>query len=214
MRYIHALVPVRETIENGLRRERMFYAIDAIREIVANALIHQDFSITGTGPMVEIFSNRIEITNPGRPLIDVFRIVDTPPRSRNEKLSALMRRMRICEESGTGWDKSVIACEFMQLPAPRMDVYEESTKVTLLSETKFSDLSTKDRLWACYLHACIRYIQGDYLTNRSLRERFGLKDTSSGMISRIIKEAVAQKLIRPFDQETAPRYMKYIPSWG
>ena len=214
MRYIHALVPAKETIENGLRKKQAVYAIEAIREIVANALIHQDFSITGAGPMVEIFSNRIEITNPGRPLIDVFRIVDTPPRSRNEKLSALMRRMRICEESGTGWDKSVIACELMQLPAPRMDIYEESTKVTLLSETKFSDLSTKDRLWGCYLHACIRYIQGDYLTNRSLRERFGLKTTSSGMVSRIIKEAIAQNLIRPFDQETAPRYMKYIPSWG
>ena len=106
------------------------------------------------------------------------------------------------------------ACELMRLPAPRMDIYEESTKVTLLSETKFSDLSTKDRLWGCYLHACIRYIQGDYLTNRSLRERFGLKDTSAGMVSRIIKEAIAQNLIRPFDQETAPRYMKYIPSWG
>ena len=214
MRYIHALVPAKETIENGLRKKQAVYAIEAIREIVANALIHQDFSITGAGPMVEIFSNRIEITNPGRPLIDVFRIVDTPPRSRNEKLSALMRRMRICEESGTGWDKSVIACEIMQLPAPRMDVYEESTKVTLLSEMKFSDLSTKDRLWGCYLHACIRYIQGDYLTNRSLRERFGLKTTSSGMVSRIIKEAIAQNLIRPFDQETAPRYMKYIPIWG
>ena len=214
MRYIHALVPAKETIENGLRKKQAVYAIEAIREIVANALIHQDFSITGAGPMVEIFSNRIEITNPGRPLIDVFRIVDTPPRSRNEKLSALMRRMRICEESGTGWDKSVIAGEIMQLPAPRMDVYEESTKVTLLSEMKFSDLSTKDRLWGCYLHACIRYIQGDYLTNRSLRERFGLKTTSSGMVSRIIKEAIAQNLIRPFDQETAPRYMKYIPIWG
>lgn len=214
MRYIQALIPAREIIENGLRKEQTVYAIDAIREILANALIHQDFSITGAGPMVEIFSNRIEITNPGRPLVDVFRIVDTPPRSRNEKLSALMRRMRICEESGTGWDKSVIACELMRFPAPRMEVYEESTKVTLLSETKFSDLSTKDRLWACYLHACVRYIQGDYLTNSSLRERFGLKDSSSGMVSRIIKESIAQKLIRPFDQETAPRYMKYIPSWG
>ena len=41
----------------------------ALREFVANALIHQDLSISGAGPMVEIFENRIEITNTGEPLI-------------------------------------------------------------------------------------------------------------------------------------------------
>ena len=181
---------------------------------MANALIHQDFSISGTGPTVEIFSNRIEVTNPGRPLVDVFRIVDTPPRSRNEKLSALMRRMKICEELGTGWDKIIIACELQQLPAPRIEIYEESTRVTLYSEVQFSNLSIEDRLWACYLHACIKYLNGDYLTNTSLRQRFGLKVSSSGMVSRIIRDAVEKKLIRPFDPDTAPRYMKYIPIWA
>jgi hypothetical protein len=95
-----------------------------------------------------------------------------------------------------------------------MDVYEESTKVILFSETRFSDISIEDRIWGCYLHACIKYIQGDYLTNSSLRSRFGLKDSSSGMVSRIIKESVEKKYIRPFDPNTAPRYMKYLPIWG
>ena len=146
--------------------------------------------------------------------MDAFRIVDTPPRSRNEKLSALMRRMGICEELGSGWDKIVLACELQQLPAPKMDIYEESTRVTIMPEVKFSDLPLEDRLWACYLHACIKYINSEYLTNRSLRERFGLIESSSGMVSRIIKEAVERKYIRPFDPDTAPRYMKYIPIWA
>lgn len=213
IRYIGALTPAREVIEDGIRKEKTAYPMLAVRELVANALIHQDFSITGTGPTVEIFSNRMEITNPGRPLVDVFRIVDTPPKSRNEKLSALMRRMGICEELGTGWDKVIVACELQQAPAPRMDVYEESTRVTMLAERRYSDLTIEDRLWACYLHACIKFLQNDYLTNSSLRERFGLKDSSSGMISRIIKEAVTKGLIRPFDPEAAPRYMKYVPGW-
>lgn len=147
-------------------------------------------------------------------LVDAFRIIDSPPRSRNEKLSALMRRMGICEELGTGWDKIAIECEVHQLPAPRMEIYEESTKVVLFSEMKFADLSIEDRVWGCYLHACIKYIQGEYLTNASLRKRFGLKDSSSGMVSRIIRETVAKGYIRPFDPDTAPRYMKYIPEWA
>ena len=214
IKYIGAVIPSKEVIVDGIRKEETAFPMLAVREIVANALIHQDFSVKGAGPTVEVFSNRIEVTNPGRSLVEVFRIVDTPPKSRNEKLSALMRRMGVCEELGTGWDKIVIECELRQLPAPRIDIYEESTKATLFSETKFSSISIEDRLWSCYLHACIKYIQGDFLTNSSLRVRFGLKDSSSGMVSRIIKDAVEKKYIRPFDPDTAPRYMKYLPIWG
>ena len=63
-------------------------------------------------------------------------------------------------------------------------------------------------------HACIKHVQGEYLTNSSLRERFGVKESSAASISRIIKEAVVKKLIKPLDPDTAPRYMKYIPVWA
>lgn len=214
IRYIEALIPTRELILDALREKDSAFPILAIRETVANALIHQDFSITGTGPVVEIFENRIEITNSGLPLVDVWRIIDNPPKSRNEKLAALMRRLKICEELGTGWDKIVITCELAQLPAPRIDLYEDSTRVTLFSKIPYSNISSNDKLWACYLHACIKYVQGEQLTNSSLRARFGLKESASGSISRLIKDAVEKKIIRPLDPKTAPRYMKYIPAWG
>lgn len=69
-------------------------------------------------------------------------------------------------------------------------------------------------LWPTYLHACIKFTEGEALTNTSLRERFGVAETSAGSISRLIKEAVNKKLIRPVDPTTAPRYMKYIPIWA
>lgn len=212
--YIEALIPSEEIISGAVRNKIVAYPILSIREAVANALIHQDFSISGTGPVIEIFSNRIEITNPGTPLIDINRIIDNPPRSRNEKLASLMRRLKMCEELGTGWDKIVIACELQKLPAPKIYSYDESTRVTLFSEAAFSSIALEDKLWACYLHSCIKQIDGEYLTNASLRERFGLKDTSAGSVSRLIKEAVKQGLIKPLDPTTAPRYMKYLPFWA
>lgn len=214
IQYIGALIPTQEVIAVALREKKTAYPIIAIREAVANALIHQDFSVTGTGPVVEIFENRIEITNPGVPLVDIRRIVDNPPKSRNEKLAELMRRLKICEELGTGWDKIVISSELLQLPAPRIDLYQDNTKVTLYSEAAFSNLSADDKLWACYLHACIKQVQGEQLTNKSLRERFGLKETSSASISRLIKDSVEKGIIKPLDPNTAPRYMKYIPFWA
>lgn len=214
IKFIEAIIPTQEHIDGALREKKTAYPILAIREAVANALIHQDFSITGTGPVVEIFENRIEITNSGTPLVDVKRIIDNPPKSRNEKLAALMRRLKICEELGTGWDRIVMTCELLQLPAPKIDLYEDSTRVTLFSEVPFSNISMEDKLWACYLHACIKHVQGEQLTNSSLRERFGVKESSSGSISRLIKEAVSLKLIKPLDPTTAPRYMKYLPIWA
>lgn len=214
IKFIEALIPTQEIINGALREKKSAYPLVTIREAVANALIHQDFSITGTGPVVEIFETRIEITNPGTPLVDVRRIIDNPPKSRNEKLASLMRRLRMCEELGTGWDKIVISAELQQLPAPRINLYEGSTRVTLFSEMPFSSISSEEKLWACYLHACIKQVQGEQLTNRSLRERFGLKDSASSSISRLIKEAVEAKLIKPLDPATAPKHMKYIPVWA
>ena len=214
LKLIKAYLPSKETIINGLRTNISSYPDIAIREIIVNALIHQDFSISGTGAVIEIFSNRIEVTNPGTPLIEIYRIVDNPPRSRNEKLAELSRRLRMCEELGSGWDKIIASCELMQLPAPHINIYEESTKVTMLQALKFADMSLEDKLWATYMHACIKYLNQEQLSNASLRERFGLKESSSGSVSRLIKLAVDKNLIKPFNNETAPRYMKYIPIWA
>ena len=212
--FVEALLPARERRDNPLREKETAYPLPVLREIIANALIHQDFSITGSGPLIEIFENRIEVTNQGTPLVDILRIVDNPPKSRNEKLASLMRRLRICEELGTGWDRVVAICEQNNLPSPKINLYNENTKVTIFSNMPFSDIPLEDKLWALYLHACIQQLQGEYLTNSSLRKRFGLLDNNSASISRLIKEALAQKLIKPFDSNTAPRYMKYIPIWG
>ncbi len=215
LQYLSALLPSRETIpQSGIRTKITAYPEIAIREAVANALIHQDFSVRGSGPMVEVFANRIEITNPGAPLVDTIRILDNPPRSRNEKLASLMRRLHICEEAGTGWDKMVMACEYAQLPAPRMTIYANDTRVTLYSMMKYADIPLDDRIWACYLHACIQFMQGEQMSNASLRERFGLGSSGAASISRLIKDTIRENLIKPADPNTAPRYMRYIPIWA
>ena len=211
--FVEALLPSQEVIVGAMRETRTAYPSVALREAIANALIHQDFSITGTGVVIEIFKNRIEITNPGVPLVDVARIIDNPPKSRNEELASLMRRLRMCEELGTGWDKIIISCELQQLPAPHIDIYEENTKVTLFSKVDFFNLSPNDKLWACYMHACIKYIQGEFLTNSSLRTRFGLEEKSSASVSRLIKDACEKGRIKKLE-DTAPRHTKYVPAWA
>lgn len=214
MEWLTALIPSKEIFEGATRKTVKQYSDIALRETIANALIHQDLSISGTAPIVEIFKTRIEITNPGVPLVDIKRIIDNPPKSRNEKLANLMRRLRLCEELGSGWDRIVISSENNKLPAPKITLYEENTKVVLYSEKPFSSYTLEEKIWACYTHSYIRYVSNSYMTNRTLRERFGLKETASASISRLIKEAVKRKIIKIYDTETAPRYMQYIPYWA
>ena len=71
--------------------------------------------------MVEIFSDRIEIMNPGKPLIDTDRFLDHSPKSRNEDLASFMRRINVCEERGSGIDKVITYCEIAQMPAPSFE---------------------------------------------------------------------------------------------
>lgn len=214
VRYVNALLPSNEDVNTVQLSTISKFPLPSIREAIANSLIHQDLYITGAAPVVEIFENRVEVTNPGTPLVDVLRIIDNPPKSRNEKLASLMRRLKMCEELGRGWDRMVLACEAQFLPAPHIDVFQDSTKVTLFSKIEFSNIPMEEKLWSCYLHACLMYVQGEVLTNKSLRDRFGVKETSAGSISRLIKESVREKLIKPIDPDTAKRYMKYIPIWA
>ncbi len=65
MTYINGLLPKNEHIGQALRQETTLYPEIALRELVANAIIHQDMTVTGAGPQIEMFSDRIEITNPG-----------------------------------------------------------------------------------------------------------------------------------------------------
>ena len=213
--FIDGALPVTEEISGARRDVKNAFPQSAIRELIVNALIHQDLSVTGAGPMVEIFNNRIEFTNPGTPLVRIDRIVNDPPQSRNEKLSALMRRLGYCEEAGSGWDTIIEGCEDYLLPAPRIDADSgTSTRIALFGHKEFREMTPDERLDACYWHACVRYGRGEFINNSSLRERFGLKPSNTAQISRLIKEAVGKPLIKPLDPATSPRYMVYMPYWA
>jgi predicted HTH transcriptional regulator len=204
-------VPTNEVIEQALRKTVPMFPELAVRELVANALIHQDFFTSGTGPMVEIFEDRMEITNPGEPLVDTLRFVDTPPKSRNEALASMMRRFRICEERGSGIDKVVYQVEFYQLPAPYFEVPEGFTRIMLFAHKPLNEMDKADRVRACYLHACLKWVMREWLTNASLRQRFGVEEKNKAAVSRYIREAVEDGAIKPFDESASKKLMKYVP---
>jgi len=211
--YINSQVEQNESIEQALRTKVKMYPAIAIRELVGNAIIHQDFSIRGTGPIVEIFDRRIEITSPGLPLLDPIRFIDGPPRSRNEALAAMSRRLNMCEELGTGIDKVIRAVELFQLPPVLFETPVDSTKSTLWAHKPLDDMSREERVRACFQHACLCIVAGEQMTNATVRKRFGLDNKQSAKATRIINETLETGAIKPVDPTAARRYMKYVPQW-
>ena len=212
--HIRAWTPSNEVLGPALRREVPMFPPIAIRELAANALIHQDFAITGAGPMIEVFDRRLEVSNPGEPLIDTERFLDSQPRSRNEALASLMRRLNICEERGTGIDKVVDAVEAHGLPAPVFERPGGFTRASLFAHKPFRDMDRRERLHACYMHACLRHVTQQPMTNSSLRARFKIADRNASTVSRILAEAVDEELIVVADPAAGPRLRRYLPFWA
>lgn len=212
--YVNGLLPSNEVIGQALRKDVPMYPELAVRELVANALIHQDFFMSGVGPMVEIFDDRIEITNPGEPLVSTDRFVDTPPRSRNEGLASLMRRIGICEERGSGIDKVIRLVEVFQLPAPIFEVPDGFTRSVLFAHRPLAQMDKADRIRAVYQHACLRYVNREQLTNTSVRERFGIEPVNKAAASRLIREALDAGVIQLVNEDVGDKLRAYVPKWA
>jgi ATP-dependent DNA helicase RecG len=215
VKYIMDQLPTNEVIEKALRKQVKIFPDKAIREFVANALIHQDFSVTGTGVMIEIFHDRIEITNPGIPLVDTNRFIDTAPKSRNEILAGLMRRLNICEERGSGIDRAIESIESFQLPAPKFIRGDDYTRIIMYAPISLTRMNNEDRIRACYQHTCLHYISNQLVNNQSVRKRFNISKNNVSFASKIISDTLEAGLIKSSDPDNASKkFASYIPFWA
>ena len=212
--FVHSAAPQNHSIEQVVREEVKMFPKQALRELIANALVHQDFSVTGASVMIEMYADRVEVSNPGTPPISVERFIDEF-RSRNERLADFMRRLGICEEKGSGVDKVVKAAEVFQLPAPDFRVGELRTTAVLFAHQDFAAMSRADRIRACYQHCCLMYVSNQRMSNQSLRERFGLPESKAATVSLVIGAAKDAGAIKADESETnSTRYARYLPFWA
>ena len=205
--FVMGQLPQNEVIEDALRKEVKLVPEVTIRELVANALIHQELAIAGASVMVEI-------SNPGEPIVPVERFIDGY-QSRNERLADLMRRMGICEEKSSGIDKVVAAAEAYQLPAPDFRAGHWRTVVTIFGPRPFEDMDRDDRVRACYQHCVLRWVMAERMTNQSLRERFHLPESKSATVSQVISATIDAELIKLDERAgTSRKLARYLPIWA
>lgn len=215
IRWIYSQIPEPEVITKIYREQKITYPEKAIREIIANALIHQDCEIEGMRPMIEIYKNHIEISSPGSCLVDPDKIIESVPKARNERMVDIMRRLKICEIRGSGIDRTIEEVESIQLPAPKFENSENAFKVYIYSHIPFDKLTTEEKLRALYQHVTLLHEQQKFATNESLRLRFGLSEKKTSIVSKLVAAAKEVGLIKNFDPNSeSKRYVKYVPIWA
>jgi predicted HTH transcriptional regulator len=215
--FVGKLLPTSEVIEQALRQKRTMYPELALREIIANAVIHQDFSISGTGPLIEIYSDRIEVSNPGRllPSKTLDRLIGTQPESRNEKLARAFRMYKICEERGSGLLKAGMQVELYGLPPIKFEEGANHFKVTLYAPRTFAQMTHQERINACYQHAVLKFYSNSAMTNKTLRERLKMPEKQRSMVSVLIQEAMDEgRIVAANPENKSKKFTEYIPAWA
>ncbi|MEB0012551.1 ATP-binding protein [Glaciimonas sp. Gout2] len=214
--YLKRMLPHSEVIQQSLREQVSVYPEIALRELIANALIHQDFSVTGAGPIIEIYDDRITFINPGSllPSKRLDRLIGTTPESRNELLASKFRLYRICEERGTGFQKVISAVELFGMPPVLFTPLENAFQVTLYAPRQFAEMGQSERIEACYQHAVLQYVSSQTLTNTTLRTRFKVSERQRNQITNLIADAVDAGRIKRKDATSGNKFAEYVPYWA
>lgn len=211
---IMSRIPSNEIMEHGVRKK--IYAIPeiSVREFLGNAIVHQDFTEAGSRVTVEIFKDKIKITNPGLPLVSIDRFIDTPSRTRNPKLAEFMRNAGLVEQRGSGVDRAIFEIEKASLPPPLIEAVEGSTIVNIFMRKNFADLSSEERVRASFQHACVCYEANNLMSIGSLRSRFGLPPKQTPLVLTIVREAINLKRIRPVSDSLEDIHARFVPYYA
>ena len=95
-----------ETYDGVFRQERPLIPQKVLREALVNAVVHRDYTITGSSVMLDVFSDRVEVTSPGmlpNHMTPEKVKKGSPPRSRNDGMAHAMVDYDLMEQRGRGW---------------------------------------------------------------------------------------------------------------
>ncbi len=103
LKFIGSKLPVRSRIgPEGKRSDYLAIPTLALRETLANAIVHRDYSTFKGRIQIDIYSDRIEFASPGRSLIPLDMLETAHPETRNPLLMNYLRDLNITEHRGRG----------------------------------------------------------------------------------------------------------------
>ena len=124
-------------MEGIYRRDAYELPISAIRETIANAVLHRSY-LDKSCIQVCIYDDRMEISSPGMLYggLDIETVKTGKSACRNEAIAEAFQYMRIAEAWGTGLPRILNRCQEYGLPTPLFEEFGNGFKVTLFRKEK------------------------------------------------------------------------------
>ena len=211
--YILGAMRKASLIDGVFRRDIPEYPQEALREALANAIAHRDYSsyVKGSYIQVRMFADRLEIQSPGGLFGNVtIENLEEEQSTRNARLMRMMEDMHVVENRGSGIRAMLHAMREANLEPPRFDDRRFSFLVTFRNHTLLSSdaitwlnqfagvpLSDRQRLALVYLR------QRDQITNADYRR---LNHVDAARAGQELRELVQTGLVY---QHSAGRWTHY-----
>ena len=188
------------TFHDLLRTDERDYPVDAVREALLNAIVHRDYSFSGS-TIINLYSDRLEIISLGGLVsglsLEAAMLGASQPR--NEKLASLFYRMKLIEAYGTGISK-IISC-YKGLPVqPKFENVEGAFRV-VLPNTHAQELSVEDEK---YLPILRLFEKKKEITRSDVEEALGVGTTHA---INTLKEMLEKELIKKVGSGRLTRYV-------
>lgn len=134
LEFIKKILRIKIKIIQFKREEIFEYPLEVIRELLVNALIHRDYSITQNRIQCYFFDDRMEITSPGGLVRSVkLENILSERFARNPNISRAMRILGYCEELGTGLIRVKYLLNEYNLPEPKFEEEPNLFRVTIFN---------------------------------------------------------------------------------
>ena len=188
------------TFHDLLRTDERDYPEEAVREALLNAIVHRDYSFSGS-TFINLYSDRLEIISLGGlvPGLSLEAAMMGASQPRNEKLANLFYRMRFIEAYGTGISK-IISC-YKGLPVqPKFENAEGAFRV-VLPNIHAQKLSTENEK---YLPILRLFEKQKEITRRDVEETLGIGTTHA---INMLREMLDKDLISKVGGGRLTRYV-------
>lgn len=139
MAFAKSHVTLGSTLVDARRIDRYVMPMDAVREAIANAVTHRDYSRQSSQITLNIFDNRLELTSPGElvGMLDVSQIKQDRSEIRNRVVARILNKMGFIEAWGTGITRMMDLSQVWGVQPPVFEEIGQSFRVTLFKDADF-----------------------------------------------------------------------------
>lgn len=186
----------------GIKREDISsYDKITLREVITNAVVHRDYQQLHQAVKIAMFSDRIEVENPGGllPGLTTFNLLHKRA-WRNENIAALMSKVGLGEMDGQGIDRIYAATHRLKVPAPTLYDENKSFKIVLSAPKEYESYTPEEKR----LTVLVLLILEQEIDNESLRHVFNI---DSSKASTLLKLLVEEGMLKRTG--TSPKFARY-----